>query len=83
MKKLGESDDIAKAVGFLCSENANYITFLIKADHIINHFFWCIQHFIFSRIEYFQKKSPIIWGFNCLYGKFIILSFEEELKQTA
>ena len=26
MKKLGESDDIAKAVGFLCSENANYIT---------------------------------------------------------
>ena len=26
MKKLGKSDDIAKAVGFLCSENANYIT---------------------------------------------------------
>ncbi len=26
MKKLGVSDDIAKAVGFLCSENANYIT---------------------------------------------------------
>ena len=26
MKKLGDSDDIAKAVGFLCSENANYIT---------------------------------------------------------
>lgn len=26
MKKLGESEDIAKAVGFLCSENANYIT---------------------------------------------------------
>ena len=26
MKKLGESTDIAKAVGFLCSENANYIT---------------------------------------------------------
>ena len=26
MKKLGESNDIAKAVGFLCSENANYIT---------------------------------------------------------
>ena len=26
MKKLGYSDDIAKAVGFLCSENANYIT---------------------------------------------------------
>ena len=26
MKKLGESSDIAKAVGFLCSENANYIT---------------------------------------------------------
>ncbi len=26
MKKLGNSDDIAKAVGFLCSENANYIT---------------------------------------------------------
>ena len=26
MKKLGESIDIAKAVGFLCSENANYIT---------------------------------------------------------
>ena len=26
MKKLGDSDDIAKAVGFLCSENADYIT---------------------------------------------------------
>ena len=26
MKKLGDSIDIAKAVGFLCSENANYIT---------------------------------------------------------
>ncbi len=26
MKKLGNSNDIAKAVGFLCSENANYIT---------------------------------------------------------
>ena len=26
MKKLGDSVDIAKAVGFLCSENANYIT---------------------------------------------------------
>ena len=26
MKKLGNSMDIAKAVGFLCSENANYIT---------------------------------------------------------
>ena len=26
MKKLGHSSDIAKAVGFLCSENANYIT---------------------------------------------------------
>ena len=26
MKKLGNSEDIAKAVGFLCSENANYIT---------------------------------------------------------
>ena len=26
MKKLGDSSDIAKAVGFLCSENANYIT---------------------------------------------------------
>ena len=26
MKKLGDSNDIAKAVGFLCSENANYIT---------------------------------------------------------
>ncbi len=26
MKKLGNSGDIAKAVGFLCSENANYIT---------------------------------------------------------
>ena len=26
MKKLGDSDDIAKAVGFLCSDNANYIT---------------------------------------------------------
>ena len=26
MKKLGNSFDIAKAVGFLCSENANYIT---------------------------------------------------------
>ena len=26
MKKLGDSADIAKAVGFLCSENANYIT---------------------------------------------------------
>ena len=26
MKKLGNSSDIAKAVGFLCSENANYIT---------------------------------------------------------
>ena len=26
MKKLGDSGDIAKAVGFLCSENANYIT---------------------------------------------------------
>ena len=26
MKKLGDSDDIARAVGFLCSENANYIT---------------------------------------------------------
>ena len=26
MKKLGESNDIAKAVGFLCSENASYIT---------------------------------------------------------
>ena len=26
MKKLGDSDDIAKAVGFLCSDNADYIT---------------------------------------------------------
>ena len=26
MKKLGDPADIAKAVGFLCSENANYIT---------------------------------------------------------
>ena len=26
MKKLGNASDIAKAVGFLCSENANYIT---------------------------------------------------------
>ncbi len=26
MKKFGNSSDIAKAVGFLCSENANYIT---------------------------------------------------------
>ena len=26
MKKLGDSSDIAKAVGFLCSQNANYIT---------------------------------------------------------
>ena len=26
MKKLGNPEDIAKAVGFLCSENANYIT---------------------------------------------------------
>ena len=26
MKKLGDSVDIAKAVGFLCSDNANYIT---------------------------------------------------------
>ena len=26
MKKLGDSSDIAKAVGFLCSDNANYIT---------------------------------------------------------
>ena len=26
MKKLGDSIDIAKAVGFLCSDNANYIT---------------------------------------------------------
>ena len=26
MKKLGNPDDIAKAVGFLCSENADYIT---------------------------------------------------------
>tara|TARA_B100000963_G_scaffold291127_1_gene261107 strand:- start:16 stop:726 length:711 start_codon:yes stop_codon:yes gene_type:complete len=26
MKKLGDSSDIARAVGFLCSENANYIT---------------------------------------------------------
>ena len=26
MKKLGNSDDIAKTVGFLCSENADYIT---------------------------------------------------------
>ena len=26
MKKLGNSSDIAKAVGFLCSENASYIT---------------------------------------------------------
>ena len=26
MKKLGNSGDIAKAVGFLCSDNANYIT---------------------------------------------------------
>ncbi len=26
MKKLGDSIDIAKAVGFLCSENADYIT---------------------------------------------------------
>ena len=26
MKKLGDSQDIAKAVGFLCSENADYIT---------------------------------------------------------
>ncbi len=26
MKKLGNPSDIAKAVGFLCSENANYIT---------------------------------------------------------
>ena len=25
-EKLGDSVDIAKAVGFLCSENANYIT---------------------------------------------------------
>jgi 3-oxoacyl-[acyl-carrier protein] reductase len=26
MKKLGDSVDVAKAVGFLCSDNANYIT---------------------------------------------------------
>ena len=26
MKRLGAPDDVAKAVGFLCSENANYIT---------------------------------------------------------
>ena len=26
MKKLGNASDIAKAVGFLCSENADYIT---------------------------------------------------------
>ena len=26
MKKLGDSSDIAKAVGFLCSDNASYIT---------------------------------------------------------
>ena len=26
MKKLGTSDDIANAVGFLCSDNADYIT---------------------------------------------------------
>ena len=26
MKKLGDSNDIAKAVGFLCSDNADYIT---------------------------------------------------------
>ena len=26
MKKLGDSSDIARAVGFLCSENADYIT---------------------------------------------------------
>ena len=26
MKRLGTPEDIAKAVGFLCSENANYIT---------------------------------------------------------
>ena len=26
MKKLGNPDDIARAVGFLCSENAEYIT---------------------------------------------------------
>ena len=26
MKKLGNSSDVAKAVGFLCSENASYIT---------------------------------------------------------
>ena len=26
MKKLGNPDDIAKTVGFLCSDNANYIT---------------------------------------------------------
>ena len=26
MKKLGDSSDVAKAVGFLCSENASYIT---------------------------------------------------------
>tara|TARA_B100000035_G_scaffold189628_1_gene161906 strand:- start:308 stop:1018 length:711 start_codon:yes stop_codon:yes gene_type:complete len=26
MKRLGNPDDIAKTVGFLCSENANYIT---------------------------------------------------------
>ena len=26
MKRLGVPEDIAKAVGFLCSENASYIT---------------------------------------------------------
>ncbi len=26
MKKLGNPEDIAKAVGFLCSDNASYIT---------------------------------------------------------
>ena len=26
MKRLGSPNDIAKAVGFLCSENASYIT---------------------------------------------------------
>ena len=26
MKKLGNANDIAKAVGFLCSQNADYIT---------------------------------------------------------
>ena len=26
MKRLGTPEDIAKAVGFLCSENAGYIT---------------------------------------------------------